>query len=1520
MAPFHGTAKVTTCTAWLSSRGETTEYQESEAFRAFESLFRPAAGPTYPPLEERAQKRRKLPNGDHAQVHIWRSFDSDKSVVLASIKLDLVPSASQTQFTPLPNESRETINLHLESFSRSDEQQISLSLFDPESSSSISFVATAAPELLEPLAPHLETAASVRLTQDGGGRWTPSSNTAHIPFCRCVLWPPTPTQNSLQLEIELRWPLDISATETFRQREYQRADMKILHTYLPDRSRVGESSWSLSDFYDAVHVPKNSGVSDRIEHSLTSTNLYPYQQRSVNWMLQREGTAFSPAGQLQPLKDNVGGTLPVSFSRAQDVSGTVCYVSHLRGMVISDLNRVVDSTGLHGGILAEEMGLGKSVELIALMCLNKRKIAKEDVYDLHLGKTVKASSATLIITPPAILEQWKHEINKHAPELKVFHYQGLYLHHKSKKNHEETTIEHLLQFDVVLTSYNVLSKELHFATPAPNRSLRHGKVHERRNSPLVDISWWRVCLDEAQMVESGVSQAAKVAQIIPRCNAWAISGTPVRKSVSDLLGLLVFLRCEPFASTKDLFTRLSKTSFQAIIDRIALRHTKDQIRKDLDIPPQKRVVITVPFTDIEEEYYRDMYRQMCEACFLSPDGLPLRNDQGTNHPETIERMREWLVRLRQICLHSHVGEKNRRAFGSKNRPLRTVQEVLQVMIDNNDTQLKAEVKEMVLAQMKRGHICSYANNLPNPNHSAIALYEQALQTSREYVKICREEIVAETERLHEAHPDNASEHKDSDEEDDDDETSAKFARITILRRSLRSFLELEHACCFFLGNMHYQWKENITLTVPDSAHYHRLEKLETEWYGKAQTIRRELLKETETRTQRLMRKTKGLMNEHQDLEVPQVQDLGGIESSNVLEKLDIITNVMNLQSAKLKEWRNKIIGILTMSLLDQDDEKEVTGEEYEISTKAQDELYVYIQGLRTIIADRVTAVHGTHDALVDYEMEQAVKQTSDPDESKRGHAPHLLIEIAQTRAQLRPKPEHGSLKGVVASARQMITSLQYRADAADKRAAAELVIAQKYLTQVQGIYSTQVELITDLEKEQDLFRLTMNHRLEFYRQLMHISDTVEDYQDTKGGMLNHHQELARQNMQVEARKTKVQALKVKQTYLLNLRLGVVEPQEQRKCTICLEEQYESGILTTCGHEYCRDCMFAWWKINHSCPECRTQLTRSDMKEITYNNLLVTAQEEYHDAANDPQASSSSAANTCIYSGIRDSTMNEIKTIKLEESYGSKIDMIARHLLWIRNNDPGAKTIIYSQFADFLKVLRVALTRSKIGVSGIRDKNGIEQFKNDPAKECFLLDAKSNSSGLNLVNATYVFLCEPLINPALELQAIARVHRIGQKRATTVFMYIVGNTVEEAIYDISVKRRLEHVSRDTNSLSGSATPAAAEQAQERNLDVANSEEIKTAFLSKLVREGNKGEVVDANDLWKCLFGRPRNPPRLDEQTVTEQERLEGRVFREQFLQRIEAEAAAAAATTLIANANAAVNAEPARQDADGAVAN
>lgn len=170
------------------------------------------------------------------------------------------------------------------------------------------------------------------------------------------------------------------------------------------------------------------------------------------------------------------------------------------------------------------------------------------------------------------------------------------------------------------------------------------------------------------------------------------------------------------------------------------------------------------------------------------------------------------------------------------------------------------------------------------------------------------------------------------------------------------------------------------------------------------------------------------------------------------------------------------------------------------------------------------------------------------------------------------------------------------------------------------------------------------------------------------------------------------------------------------------------------------------------------------------------------------------------------------------------------------------------------MLRTAFGRYKIGHSSIDDPKGITIFREDPAVEVFLLHARAHSSGLNLVNANHVFLCEPLLNTAIELQAIARVDRIGQQHETTVWLYIVEGTVEESIHELSARRRMQHMTSNDKGKSGATTP----ELMDATLEQANTLELEQAALSKLMsKDKAAGEMVDRGDLWECLFGHIEN---------------------------------------------------------------
>lgn len=189
-----------------------------------------------------------------------------------------------------------------------------------------------------------------------------------------------------------------------------------------------------------------------------------------------------------------------------------------------------------------------------------------------------------------------------------------------------------------------------------------------------------------------------------------------------------------------------------------------------------------------------------------------------------------------------------------------------------------------------------------------------------------------------------------------------------------------------------------------------------------------------------------------------------------------------------------------------------------------------------------------------------------------------------------------------------------------------------------------------------------------------------------------------------------------------------------------------------------------------------------------------------------------------------------------------------------------------------------------------------------------------------MNATHVFLCEPLINVSLELQAISRVHRIGQTRPTTVWLYVVNGTVEQSVLEVSTRRRLAMMEQHSvlgeegrspkrfrteeaksgeeiefersvkrQRVSGSNDGEKGERSElptlrvmspkrkcggvsdddgdrpekapspktpistERQLDIANSQELQKVPGKLVEKSPGGGELVGNEDLWACLFG-------------------------------------------------------------------
>ncbi|KAK4203745.1 putative SNF2 family helicase/ATPase [Triangularia verruculosa] len=1284
---------------------------------------------------------------------------------------------------------------------------------------------------------------------------------------------------SLEVSIEVKWNEQVTVWSSKKAATSPQETLRniVISTWYPELALPKDKStllsWSPQDFYEAAYVPDKHTFDAKVsgmDVARLEAKLYPFQRRAVQWLLEREGVRWS-----QEAQNGEGGVvscpspgsseLPISWSRTQDADGNTLYLSPLLGAVTtnSDLFRALE--GPPGGILAEEMGLGKTLEIISLMLLHPRPETDAMVYDHFLGRDLLASSATLIVTPTTLLDQWLAEMKRHAPSLNVLFYPGI---RKASKEGQDMSAEYLAQQDVIVTTYEVLRTEIWAASDEPVRSMRNAKQYESVKSPLVQVSWWRVCIDEAQMVENWSTNAAQLARRIPRINAWGVTGTPVKDDIQkDLRGLLLFLRYDLFAhpgKVWNVLTTRDKKSFRDLFQSLSMRHTKAMVKNEISIPPQKRYIITMPFTAVEEQHYQSLFEELTATCGLDTQGYPLSDDWDPEDPAVQSAMRIALDRLRQTALHPEVGNRNRRALGQKSAPMRTVMEVLEAMLEQSEGAMRTDQRNLLQWQLARGQILACQKHV----NDALALWKDVLNKATDWVLECRQQLRKAQEEARDAQKKGKPV---PDEENDDDEAEnaegEEFgsAQVGEARRRLRSALEVQHAAVFFCGNAYFTIKTDEAMTVKDSDEFKELEKLEVESYDRAKEIRKEILQEGHKKATKLMEKLAHQAAEQKFAEIPEFKppSQSGLETNRIVEALIDIGVALDEQANQLDDWREHVIQLLLKPLVDEDND-EVTGEEYEQSTKQQDEILVYLQVLRSALADRSAAVTGQKNFLVEHETKVAARMAASGD----GPFPERFIELLAVKEKLKPPFIEGqalsSLRGVVSELRGLTQKLRQDAASGNSRAAAELEITNTLLKSTTSHQSDQAKAVAAMEKETEKCMDTLNARLDFYRQLQEVSDFVGDYEGSREeGALQTALQTA--DKQVQTLQGKLAAAEAKHRYLIHLKETESGSEESKTCIIC-QSTFSIGVLTVCGHQFCKECITLWWKAHRKCPMCKRQLNSNNLHDITLKPQELKLHPEStapatfsnpSDKQPSPPLSSSKQSpptTTTIYSTFNPEKLSQIKSIDLPASgptYTTKVDTLLRHLLWLRSSDPGAKSIIFSQYKEFLEVLALAFKRYHIGYTSFDKPNGISSFKSDPSVEVFLLSARAHSSGLNLVNASHVFLCEPILNTALELQAIARVDRIGQEQETTVWLYLVEGTVEEGIYDLSVKKRLGHIGQhDGNGQSkGKGKDVVSD------LEEANSLELQQAKLGRLMgRDGViAGEVVDEKDLWSCLFG-------------------------------------------------------------------
>jgi SNF2 family DNA or RNA helicase len=125
---------------------------------------------------------------------------------------------------------------------------------------------------------------------------------------------------------------------------------------------------------------------------------------------------------------------------------------------------------------------------------------------------------------------------------------------------------------------------------------------------------------------------------------------------------------------------------------------------------------------------------------------------------------------------------------------------------------------------------------------------------------------------------------------------------------------------------------------------------------------------------------------------------------------------------------------------------------------------------------------------------------------------------------------------------------------------------------------------------------------------------------------------------------------------------------------------------------------------------------------------------------------------------------------------------------------GHKALVFSQFVDFLTILRAPLDEAGIryqyldGATPAEERTRRVNAFQSGEGDLFLISLKAGGYGLNLTAADYVVITDPWWNPAAEDQAMGRAHRIGQLRPVTVYRLVGKGTLEERIVELHHDKR------------------------------------------------------------------------------------------------------------------------------------
>ncbi|KAK5671522.1 hypothetical protein QVD99_002226 [Batrachochytrium dendrobatidis] len=282
----------------------------------------------------------------------------------------------------------------------------------------------------------------------------------------------------------------------------------------------------------------------------------------------------------------------------------------------------------HGSILADDMGLGKTIQTIAL------------ILECKPPESFKGRHATLIISPLAVIDQWRDEISdKTTPES-----QRIVVFHGSDRG---KLIQKFNDANVVITTYDVLSADYKKLTS-------NNKTHDNSNSlvsPLFTKQWFRVVLDEAHIIKTRSTLVAKAAHYLPTRHRLCLTGTPLQNSIEDLFSIFQFLKQDPYSNyevfkqkiLKPLKSHILKdreaamAQVKLVLRGLLLRRTKNTLvdgKPVVTLVSRELKTRLLDFTSKERAFYDGLLNSIKKEA---------KDQQGN--------ILTYILKLRQACNH-----------------------------------------------------------------------------------------------------------------------------------------------------------------------------------------------------------------------------------------------------------------------------------------------------------------------------------------------------------------------------------------------------------------------------------------------------------------------------------------------------------------------------------------------------------------------------------------------------------------------------------------------------------------------------------------------------------------------------------------------------------------------------------------------------------------------------------------------------------------------------------------------------